>query len=62
MGIQVGDIILSYDGVDIEDDDHLINQVKLTPLDKEVVLVVFRDGQDHGTQSHESVPDRAASK
>ena len=45
VGIQVGDIILSYDGVRIDDDDHLINQVKLTPLDKEVVLVVFRDGR-----------------
>jgi serine protease Do len=45
VGIQVGDIILSYDGVRIENDDHLINQVKLTPLNKEVVLVVFRDGK-----------------
>ncbi|MHB8953862.1 MAG: S1C family serine protease [Pirellulaceae bacterium] len=45
VGIQIGDIILSYDGVRIDDDDHLINQVKLTPLNKEVALVVFRDGK-----------------
>ena len=45
VGILVGDIILSYDGVDIEDDDHLINQVKLTPVDKEVSLVVYREGK-----------------
>ncbi|MHB8972581.1 MAG: S1C family serine protease [Pirellulaceae bacterium] len=45
VGIQVGDIILSYDGVRIEDDDHLINQVKLTPLNKEVVLTIFRNGK-----------------
>ena len=45
VGIQIGDIILSFDGVRIDDDDHLVNQVKLTPLDKEVVLVVFRDGK-----------------
>lgn len=45
VGILVGDIILSYDGVTIENDDHLINQVKLTPINKEVSLIVFRDGK-----------------
>ena len=44
-GIQIGDIILSFDGVRIENDDHLVNQVKLTPVDKEVSLVVLRDGK-----------------
>ena len=45
VGIQIGDIILAFDGVRIEDDDHLVNQVKLTPVDKEVALVVLRDGE-----------------
>ena len=45
VGIQIGDIILAFDGVRIEDDDHLVNQVKLTPVDKEVSLVVLRGGK-----------------
>lgn len=45
VGIRVGDVILTYDGVDIEDLDHLVNQVKLTPFGRQVQLVVFRDGR-----------------
>jgi serine protease Do len=45
VGIRIGDIILAFDGIQIEDDDHLVNQVKLTPLNKEVALVVLRDGK-----------------
>lgn len=45
VGIRIGDIILSFDGIKIEDDDHLVNQVKLTPINKEVALVVLRDGK-----------------
>ncbi len=41
--LQVGDIILKYDGITIEDDKHLVNQVKLTPLGKRVEIVVLRD-------------------
>ncbi len=41
--LKVGDIIVKYDGIRIEDDAHLVNQVKLTPLGKEVELVVFRN-------------------
>ena len=44
IGIQVGDVILSFDGVRIDDDDHLVNQVKLTPIGKSVPVVVLRDG------------------
>ncbi len=44
-GIQVGDVILLFDGIRIDDDDHLVNQVKLTPLGKEVPVVVLRDGK-----------------
>ncbi len=45
VGIRIGDIILSFDGIRIENDDHLVNQVKLTPLNKEVLLIVLRDGK-----------------
>jgi serine protease Do len=44
IGLQVGDVILVFDGVRIEDDDHLVNQVKLTPVGKRVPLIVLRDG------------------
>lgn len=43
--LRVGDIILQYDGVRIEDDDHLVNLVSLTPVNKAVTLVIVRGGQ-----------------
>lgn len=43
--IQVGDIILEFDGIRIEDDSHLINLVSLTPVEKEVELELLRDGE-----------------
>jgi serine protease Do len=44
-GIQKGDVILQFDNVTIEDDDHLINVVKLTAVGSEVPLVVLRERQ-----------------
>lgn len=43
--LQIGDIILQFDGTRIEDDNHLINLVSLTPVSKEVPLVLFRGGE-----------------
>ena len=43
--IQVGDIILAFDGTRIEDDNHLINLVSLTPVNKEVEVRVIRGGE-----------------
>ncbi|MCI0359399.1 MAG: trypsin-like peptidase domain-containing protein [Planctomycetaceae bacterium] len=43
--IQIGDILLNYGGTRIEDDNHLINLVSLTPVDKEVELRVLRSGK-----------------
>ncbi len=43
--IQVGDVILALDGTRIENDNHLINLVSLTPVDKEVVIRLVRGGQ-----------------
>ncbi|MEX2175313.1 MAG: trypsin-like peptidase domain-containing protein [Pirellulaceae bacterium] len=43
--IQVGDVILAFDGARVEDDNHLINLVSLTPVDKEVELRLLRAGQ-----------------
>jgi len=42
-GLRVGDVILEYSGVRIDNDSHLINLVSLTEVGKEVPVVVFRD-------------------
>lgn len=42
--LQRGDVILEFDGVRIEDDSHLVNQVSVTPIGSEVSIVVHRDG------------------
>jgi serine protease Do len=42
-GLQVGDVILEFDGIRVEDDAHLVNLVSLTEVGKQVSLVVFRD-------------------
>jgi serine protease Do len=44
-GLRPDDIILSFDGRDIEDENHLIHLVSLTELNRTVRLVVFRDGR-----------------
>ena len=43
--IQVGDVILEFDGTRIEDDNHLINLVSLTPVNKEVEVRLLRGGR-----------------
>lgn len=42
--MQRGDVILEFDGVRIEDDSHLVNQVSVTPIDSEVSILIYRDG------------------
>jgi serine protease Do len=44
-GLVVDDVVLSFDGTDVLDENHLINLVSLTPIGRKVVLVVFRDGR-----------------
>jgi serine protease Do len=41
----VGDVILQFDGVRIEDDNHLVNLVSLTPVGKDIPVIVFREGK-----------------
>ena len=40
--LQADDVILEFDGVRVEDDDHLINLVSLTPLNQVVALMIVR--------------------
>lgn len=42
--LQSGDVILEFNGRLIEDDDHLVSQVSLTPIGSEVPVVVYRSG------------------
>ena len=41
--LEVNDVILRFDGLQIEDMQHLINLVKRTEIDSKVELMVFRD-------------------
>ncbi len=44
-GVQVGDIVVAFDGIRIKDDAHLINVVGLTEVGRDVEVVVLRDSQ-----------------
>ena len=41
--LQAGDVILEFNHTPIEDDNHLVSLVSLTPIGKTVPLLVFRD-------------------
>ena len=43
-GMESGDVILSFDGVDVDDTRGLVRQVGNTEVGKEVRVTVFRDG------------------
>lgn len=43
-GMEAGDVILSFDGVDVDDTRGLVQQVGNTTIGKEVRVLVFRDG------------------
>jgi serine protease Do len=44
-GIRPDDVILEFDGKPVEDDDHLMSLVSVTPLDRTVELAIFRERQ-----------------
>jgi serine protease Do len=43
--LKVNDVIIKFDDITIEDDDHLRTLVKLTEIGKQVELLIYRDGQ-----------------
>ena len=43
--LQFNDVILSFNGIDVQDENHLINLVSLTPVGRRVRVVVWRDSQ-----------------
>lgn len=47
--IRRGDVILEFDGRPVENDDHLVTRVGLAQVDREVPLVIARNGQRYRT-------------
>ncbi len=43
--LEVGDVILTFNGIEIEDDNDLVNRVSLTPVGTDVPMIVFRGGK-----------------
>lgn len=43
-GIRVGDVVMEFDGIKVENDGHLVKSVGLTPVGKRVLMVIYRDG------------------
>ncbi len=43
--LRINDVVLNFDGTDVLDENHLINLVSLTPIDKQVRLQVWREGK-----------------
>ena len=43
--LQANDVILEFNGTQVEDANHLVNMVSLTDVGKEVPVIVFRDGK-----------------
>lgn len=43
--LQANDVILNFDGLDVQDEAHLINLVSLTPIGKTVRVTIWRDGK-----------------
>ncbi|HEY1064850.1 MAG TPA: PDZ domain-containing protein, partial [Pirellulales bacterium] len=43
IGLSVGDVVMEFDGIPVEDDGHLINMVSLTKAGRTVPMLVWRD-------------------
>lgn len=63
-GVIENDIVLRFNGEDVEDENHLINRVSLTPVDTVVSMVVLRKGRqvDLQVKLKERPPRRASSQ
>jgi serine protease Do len=44
-GLVFDDVILTFDTTDVQDHDHLINLVSLSPIGKKIQMVVWRGGK-----------------
>jgi len=41
-GLSFDDVVLNFDGTDVQDHDHLINLVSLSPIGKQIRMIVWR--------------------
>ncbi len=48
--LQRGDIVVEFNGRRVDNDDHLVAQVGLTPTGTSVPLIIYRDGKRYRTQ------------
>ncbi|KAA5542784.1 PDZ domain-containing protein [Roseiconus nitratireducens] len=48
--LQRGDIIVQFNGNDVDNDDHLVAQVGLTPIGSRVPMIIYRDGKRYRTE------------
>jgi serine protease Do len=51
-GLVADDVVLSFDGVEVIDENHLINLVSLTQIGRKVSLMVLRDGRQVTIEVH----------
>lgn len=45
-GLRINDVILKFNGVSIEDDDHLVTLVSLSPIGEEATMLIFRNYEE----------------
>lgn len=48
--LQRGDIIVQFNGRPVENDDHLVAQVGLTPTGANIPMIIYRDGKRYRTE------------
>jgi len=48
--LQRGDIIVQFDGRPVDNDDHLVAQVGLTPVGSRVPMIIYREGKRYRTE------------
>ncbi|MDR2439521.1 MAG: trypsin-like peptidase domain-containing protein [Planctomycetaceae bacterium] len=46
IGLRVGDVILSFNGTEVEDDTHIVHLVALTEINKPVKITINREGNN----------------
>jgi len=48
--LQRGDVIVELNGRQVDNDDHLVAQVGLTPTDQPIPMIIYRDGKRYRTE------------
>ncbi len=50
--LKVNDVILAFNGIEVEDENHLINLVSLTPIGSTATLTIWRSGEKRNVKVH----------